>query len=40
MPRTWLAKSGITAGPVFWYVGRYGQIAKNDINRNSIGRRL
>jgi integrase len=36
----WLMDSGITAGPVFRYVSRYGRVAKHGLNRDSIGRLL
>ena len=38
--RQWLAASGISDGPVFRSVGRYGQVAPRGLHKDSIGKLL
>jgi integrase len=36
--RQWLDKAGITEGPVFRSVGRYGHVPRRGLHKNSIGK--
>jgi Phage integrase family len=38
--RQWLATSGISDGPVFRSVGRYGHVARRGLHKDSIGKPL
>jgi integrase len=38
--RQWLAASGISDGPVFRSVGRYGHVARRGLHKDSIGKLL